>query len=111
MTLQVGSIALVPFPFSDLSRSKLRPVLVLTPPDQQGDFVALAITSQRYHPGAVPIEATGLLSGSLPRPSWIRTDKVFTLNHSLVTGQPAVVDPIHLQAALSGICQLIGCTG
>jgi mRNA interferase MazF len=63
MTLQAGSVALVPFPFSDLSRSKLRPVLVLTTPDSQGDFVALAINSQNYHPGAVPLDSTGLQSG------------------------------------------------
>ncbi len=109
--MRVGSIALIPFPFSDLSRSKLRPVLILTPPDQQGDFVALAITSQGYHPGAVLLEAAGLQSGSLPSQSWIRTDKVFTLNRSLVTAEPAVVSPKHLQLALSGVCLHIGCAG
>ena len=37
MTLEPGSVALVPFPFSDLSASKKRPVLLLTAADARGD--------------------------------------------------------------------------
>ena len=37
MTLEPGSVALVPFPFSDLSASKKRPVLLLTAADARGE--------------------------------------------------------------------------
>jgi len=40
-----GDLLLVPFPFSDLSASKRRPVLALTGPDGYGDFIALPVTS------------------------------------------------------------------
>jgi mRNA interferase MazF len=40
-----GDLVLIPFPFSDLSPAKRRPVLLLTRPDAYGDFVALAVTS------------------------------------------------------------------
>ena len=39
-----GDLVLIPFPFSDLSAAKKRPVLLLTRPDVYGDFIALAVT-------------------------------------------------------------------
>jgi mRNA interferase MazF len=36
-----GDLLLVPFPFSDLSATKRRPVLALTASDSYGDFIAL----------------------------------------------------------------------
>ena len=41
-----GDLLLVPYPFSDLSASKRRPVLALTSPDSYGDFIALQVTSR-----------------------------------------------------------------
>jgi len=35
-----GDLVLLPFPFSDLTSAKCRPVLMLTAPDAQGDFLA-----------------------------------------------------------------------
>ena len=40
-----GDLLLVPFPFSDLSATKRRPVLALTEPDRYGDFIAIPVTS------------------------------------------------------------------
>lgn len=42
-----GDLVLIPFPFSDLSAAKKRPVLLLTRPDAYGDFIVLAGTSCR----------------------------------------------------------------
>jgi len=44
-----GDLLLVPFPFSDLSAAKRRPVLALTTPDAYGDFIALPVTSRPQH--------------------------------------------------------------
>ena len=45
MTCEPGDLVVIPYPYSDLSASKKRPVLVVTAPDRHGDFIALAVTS------------------------------------------------------------------
>jgi hypothetical protein len=46
MMFERGALLLVPFPFTDLSAAKRRPVLALTAPDSYGDFIALRVTSR-----------------------------------------------------------------
>jgi hypothetical protein len=40
MTCKPGDLALIPFPYSDPTAYKKRPVLVLTGPDRHDDFIA-----------------------------------------------------------------------
>ncbi len=47
VTPTVGAVVLVPFPFSDLSNSKLRPAVVLADAGR-GDFALCQITSNPY---------------------------------------------------------------
>ena len=42
-----GAVVLVPFPFSDLSQSKLRPAVVLADAGQ-GDWILCQLTSNPY---------------------------------------------------------------
>lgn len=44
----VGAVVLVPFPFSDLSQTKLRPAVVLANAGR-GDWVLSQITSNAYN--------------------------------------------------------------
>lgn len=103
-----GDIVLLPFPFSDLSSQKKRPALVLTPPDAMGDFIALAITSQPTPFPAIALSNDDLLAGQLPKSSWIRTDKVFTFNQSLVVVRFATLKSAILQRALRALCDKVG---
>jgi hypothetical protein len=41
-----GDMVLIPFPFSDLSATKKRPVLLPTCPGAYGDFIGLPVTSR-----------------------------------------------------------------
>ncbi len=82
-----GDLLLVPFPFSDLSAAKRRPVLVLTAPDEYGDFIALPVTSRPQAEHGVPLTSADLLRGALPIASWVRTDRIVTLNASLVSSR------------------------
>ena len=80
-----GDLILVPFPFTDLSSAKRRPVLVLADPDGYGDFLGVAVTSRPHHSNAIGINGQDMERGGLPTASWVRTDRVITLNILLVS--------------------------
>ena len=56
MICKPGEIVGLPFPFSDLTSKKRRPVLVLTQADYRGDFMGLAVTSVLTEDNAIGIE-------------------------------------------------------
>ena len=97
--LDLGSIAVIPFPYSDLTATKRRPVLLLTAPDSYGDFIAMAVTSQPGHADNMAILQSMMESGTLPKASFIRTDKVVSLNQSLIVKEVGkVTESLRLQA-------------
>jgi mRNA interferase MazF len=75
-------IILIPFPFSDLSESKVRPALVVsnnTYNSQSLDIVVTAITSNLSpNPYKVFIDRKDLEGGFLPVKSAVRVDKPFS---------------------------------
>jgi mRNA interferase MazF len=77
-TPAVGAVVLVRFPFSDLSRAKLRPAIVLAHAGR-GDAVLCQVTSKSYGDArAIAIGATDLTTGSLRVASFARPGKLFT---------------------------------
>lgn len=83
-----GDIVLVPFPFTDLSAIKQRPVLILSTNNynnQAEDVITCGITSnlkdQNY---SVFINNENLENGELPTASRIKVDKLFTLNKAII---------------------------
>ena len=108
MMLEVGAIALVPFPYTDLSASKRRPVLLLTDTNERGDFIAMALTSEPQTDGTVALPAGPLArGGALPSPSWIRTDKVVTLRETVVVKILGRVDSDTRAECVRRLCQAL----
>ena len=87
VTPTVGTIALVPFPFSDLSQSKLHPAVVLADADR-GDWILCQITSNAYSDArAIELTNADFQTGSLRRTSYARPGKIFTANQSLIVSE------------------------
>ena len=86
-----GAVVLVSFPFSDLSRSKLRPAVVLADAGR-GDHVLCQVTSKPYGDStAVVLDSTAFASGSLQLTSYARPGKLFTASSDLMTGHVGVL--------------------
>ena len=82
-TPTAGTVAVVPFPFSDLSRAKLRPAVVLADAGR-GDWVLCQITSNPYgDPAAVMLDTHSFGSGGLRIASYARPGKLFTASGEL----------------------------
>ncbi|WP_018175780.1 type II toxin-antitoxin system PemK/MazF family toxin [Thioalkalivibrio sp. AKL8] len=109
MTAKPGAIVAIPFPFSDLTTRKRRPVLVLSEVDRFGDFAALAVTSAPTRTHAVEITSEVLMEGSLPKTSWVRYDKIFTLSSRLITHQYAKPGEATFADIRAHFCRHFGC--
>lgn len=82
-TFATRQVILLPFPFSDLSRSKVRPAAILAHVGR-GDWLLCQITSNPYaDPLAIPLEEDAFVHGGLQRISFARPGKLFTASESV----------------------------
>ena len=80
----IGSIVLVSFPFSNLKGKKLRPALVLAQVEFD-NLILCQITSKPYSSKtAIHIESADFAEGKLPVTSYVRPDKLFTADSSII---------------------------
>ena len=101
------SIVLVPFPFSDLSQTKLRPALVLAEADR-GDCILCQITSNPYGDSrAIALTNTQLAAGSLHKISYARPSKLFTANHNLMQKEIGSLKADAFRQVIEGIINIL----
>ena len=90
-----GDILLVPFPFSDLSHVKRRPVLVISNDaynNRSEDVITCGITSNpKDNEYSMIINNENLIEGQIPKPSRIKIDKLFTLEKGIIVRKIARV--------------------
>jgi mRNA interferase MazF len=92
VTLSPASIVIVPFPFSDLSATKLRPALVLAGTGHD-DWLLCQITSKAYiDPHAIRLTDDSLSKGTLNTVSYARPMKLFTANADLIVKRVAILN-------------------
>jgi mRNA interferase MazF len=107
VTPSAGSVILVPFPFSDLSQSKLRPAVTLADAGK-GDWVLCQITSKPYSdPRAVELDGESFQRGSLHLISYARPGKLFTANQSLMVRQVGVLKDDVLKQVIEAVVELL----
>ena len=101
VTPSPASIVVVPFPFSDLSGTKLRPAVVLADAGR-GDWLLCQITSNPYSdPDAIRITSKELQKGALTSAvSFARPIKLFTASESVINKLIAVLNDETFKAIL-----------
>ena len=89
---RAGQIALMPFPFTDLSVAKLRPVLLLRPVSRQFDDGLVCMVSSQIHQACPTLDEFMLpkqhdfLQSGLKVSSVFRLSRLAVLNASLLVG-------------------------
>jgi len=107
VTPKSGAVVLVPFPFSDLSASKLRPALVLADAGNQ-DWILCQITSKPYADNkAIELKGSDFLSGTLKVLSYVRPGKLFTANAVLMVAQVGILKKQKLKDIIDTVTQLL----
>jgi mRNA interferase MazF len=107
VTSTAGAVVLVPFPFSDLSQTKLRPALVLADAGR-GDWVLCQITSKPYgDAGAIEVKEDSFQTGSLRVVSYVRPGKLFTANHSLIVVQVGTLKTYVFKEVIEAVIDLL----
>jgi len=98
-----GEVVLVPFPFSDLSQSKVRPAVCLADAGR-GDWILCQITSSPYgDPTAIPLDAPDFASGGLLVASFARPGKLFTAHAGLMVRSVGFLIPDAFSRVLSAV--------
>lgn len=102
-----GEVVLLPFPFSDLSQSKVRPAACLADAGR-GDWVLCQITSSSYgDPAAVPLDASDFAFGGLLVASYARPGKLFTAHAGLFVRSVGVLTPAALTRVLAAVVAIL----
>ena len=88
-----AQVALLPFPFSDLSRNKLRPAILLAGASRE-DWIVCQITSNPFGDNrSFPLTPAHFSVGTLRHISYVRPGKVFTAHESLIAGVIGTLTP------------------
>jgi mRNA interferase MazF len=89
MAYAKGDVVLVPFPFTDLSATRVRPAVVVSSEEygaDSSDLIVAMVTSQPQT-GATDCRLQDWQEAGLIYPSWVRS-KLATLEHSLIQFSP-----------------------
>lgn len=102
-SLSVGQVVLATFPFSDLSSKKVRPCFVIGTAEFD-DVILCQITSQRYgSKRALVLKKADFQRGSIVADSFIRPDKIATLDRRIVQQVLGVVSNDKLDEVKSAL--------
>ena len=107
MSYKVGDIVLVKFPFTDLSASKKRPVLIIKDENTLNDIVCFQITSNNEQTNIFKIKDMHLKDNNLTLESYVKYDKCFTLSTNIIDKKIAAANQSLLNELKSLFCDEI----
>ena len=92
MSYKTGDVVLVKFPFTNLKKSKKRPVLIVKDENELNDIVCFQITSNYQQQNVLKIQNNNFVNDSLPLDSYIKYDKCFTISTDIVDKKIAMLN-------------------
>ena len=83
----IGDVFRAPYPFTNMEEEKVRPVIVVADvrEGREMDWMVCEVTSRsRNRPMAIRIFPADMQEGSFKRPSWVRPNRISTLNEGVL---------------------------
>lgn len=106
-TPAAGQVVTVTYPYSDLSRSKMRPAVVLAAMKKE-DCLLCQITSNPFSdPRSIELGDADFAVGSLQRVSYARPGKLFTGHASLIGAAVGTLSPEAMERVRDAVIRLI----
>lgn len=100
---------LIPFPFTDLTSSKVRPALIVSKVHKGEDVIVCFISSGSKYPGLLITKNLEVFEGSgLKVDSVVRFDKIATLDKKLVLGELGILSESFLRTHKSQFVDVFG---
>jgi len=110
-TYKRGDVVLVCFPFTDLTATKQRPALIISPDSVNRftqDLILAAITSHLTEDEHnIALSETDFLHGKLPKKSVVRLTKMFTMHSSLIRKKIGALKPAKMDEVLSRMRKIL----
>ena len=102
-----GNVVVIPFPFSDLSATKRRPALVLA--DLEDNDILLCQITSRYRDEkhVIFLKTTDFTIGTLPVDSYIRPERIFTADKSIILKTVGTVSNEILNKTVKNIINIL----
>ncbi len=107
--IKKGDIVIAPFPFTDLSSDKVRPVVVVSNNVVDNNVIVAYISSKPNKTSSVySIAVTPDEYNNLKAPSYIKCSKLLTLDSKMILGQIGIVSPSIMKKLNAGIREVFG---
>ncbi|MCL4832241.1 MAG: type II toxin-antitoxin system PemK/MazF family toxin [Caldilineaceae bacterium] len=116
MSISRGAVVLVPFPFTDLTRQKPRPAVVLSTDrfnNESDDIILVALSSNTGRPlldyeFVIQSSDADFAETGLRVPSVVRCGKLVTMDQSLVIATLGKFNTARMNATLSYVRKALG---
>ncbi len=102
-----GDVVILEFPFSNLIKAKRRPSLIIKVP-KGDDLIACQITGNSYEKSVeVPIKKEDFNKGNLKIESYLRLDKIFSVEKTLIKYKIGSLKKEKFDEILNGVCSFL----
>jgi len=102
-----GDVVVVPFPFSNLTKAKRRPALVIAALEGD-DLILCQITSQTIKDKyAISLNENDFTKGTLKQKSNVRPNRIFTADQHIILYQVAHLNPQKIAEVIEMIASIL----